>query len=356
MKGLVLGGGFGTRLRPITHWKQKQLIPVANKPMIEYAIDDLREAGITDIGIVYGPNKEQFHEIFGDGKKLGVKITYIEQDYPRGIAHAIIVSEKFLKGEPFVMYLGDNLLKGGIKKFVKDFEASKADASILLTHHDNPTAFGVAEVDAKGDIIKLVEKPKNPKSDLVMIGIYAFREKIYEAVNAIKPSFRNELEITDAVDYLVQKGCQVKSGIVEGWWKDTGKADDLLEANQLILHELKPENKGEIEKGVSLKGAVKIGKGSIIREGTVIKGPVIIGENCDIGPNSYIGPYTSLGNNIKLKNTEIEYSIVMDGSNIHCGKRIVESLIGENCEISSNVKTRPEGHKLIIGENSSVSL
>lgn len=355
MKGLILSGGHGTRLRPITHTTQKQLIPIANRPMLFYVIDDLVNAGIKDIGIIIGPNKEQIKKTVGNGSMWNAKITYIDQDAPRGLAHCVLISKEFLGEEPFVMYLGDNLLKGGINTFVDKFNKSDNEASIMLTKVPDPERFGVAEVDGDGSVKRLVEKPKVPPSDLALVGIYAFRPKIHEAVRDIKPSFRNELEITDAIQWLLEREFKVESSMVQGWWKDTGKPWDLLEGNQLILDDLKHDISGDVSSKATIEGRVKISKGSKIKDNVVIRGPVIIGDNCEI-ENAYIGPFTSIGNSVSIKNSEIEHSIVMDGSKINCGRRIVDGVIGTNVIINSIEQSIPSGHKLIAGDNSVLEL
>lgn len=353
MKGLILSGGHGTRLRPITYSQQKQLIPVANKPILFYAIEDIINAGITDIGIVVGSNKEQVIDAVKSAN-FPAKITFIYQEKPLGLAHTILISENFLKDSPFVMYLGDNLLKGGIKKFLPRFINSDSDAaSILLTPVENPSQFGVAELNGDGSVKRLIEKPKKPPSNLALCGIYFFRPPVLEAVKNIKPSWRGELEITDAIQWLIENNFKVHSETVTGWWKDTGKPEDIIEANQLILDKLKPYNKGAL-KDSTIRGRVAIGEGSII-EKSVIKGPCIIGKNCHIGPDTYIGPYTSIGNNCRIINGEIESSIIMDGTLIFCKKKIVDSLIGKDVKISERGEL-PKGHRFIIGDSSEVEV
>ncbi|MBU6998427.1 MAG: glucose-1-phosphate thymidylyltransferase [Theionarchaea archaeon] len=354
MKGLVLTGGFGTRLRPITYTSQKQLIPIANKPIVFYAIEDLVEAGITDIGVIYGPNKDQVMATIGTGERWGASITYIEQEYPKGLAHAVLIAKDFIGEEPFVMYLGDNLLKEGITAFVKDFQNSQCEASILLTHVKNPHLFGVAQLDDSGGIIRLIEKPKEPPSDLALVGIYAFRKTIFEAVRSITPSWRNELEITDAIQWLLDKGYPVNASITGDWWKDTGKPDDILEANHLVLDGIKRDIQGQIDDTAEVRGRIQVGPRTQVKEGTVLRGPLIIGEDCVIGPNTYIGPFTSIGNNVVIKNTEVESSIVMDDTVISDGERIFDSLIGRGCEISSSRTRVPRGYTLVLGDNSQI--
>lgn len=355
MKALILSGGYGTRLRPLTYSQQKQLIPVANKPVLFYPIEDIKAAGIGDIGIIIGPNKEQIMKIVGDGSRWNVNITFIEQEAPLGLAHCVKIAEDFLGDEPFVMYLGDNILKGGIIEYVERFKESKADASILLSKVENPGRFGVAELNEDGSIKRLVEKPKKPSSNLALVGVYMFTSKIFDAVKNIKPSWRDELEITDAIQYLIDHGLKVDSAVVDGWWKDTGKPEDIIEANHLVLDELTPYNKGTLEDGVTIRGKVSIGKGTIIHKGSVVKGPVVIGENCEIGPNTYIGPYTSIGDNSKITNGEIEYSVIMDNTVIKSRKKIVDSLIGRNVKIFEREQL-PKGHRFVIGDNSEVEV
>jgi len=260
MKGLILSGGHGTRLRPLTHTGPKQLIPVANKPVLFYAIEDLKEAGVTDIGLILGTNMpEKVKEAVGDGSKFGVNITYIMQGEPKGLAHAVAVAQDFVGEDPFIMYLGDNILKSGIKEFVEGFEESDYQARILLQPVDNPRQFGVAELDDKGNVINLVEKPEHPKSDLALVGIYLFKSSIFDVISRIKPSWRGELEITDAIQELLNTELKVDSHIVKGWWKDTGKPEDVLDANHLILDVLESEDNGEVEEGAKISGRVYIG-------------------------------------------------------------------------------------------------
>ena len=353
MKGLILSGGKGTRLRPLTHTGPKQLIPIANKPNILYCLEDLRGAGITEIGVILGDvMPEKVQELLGDGSAFGVKLTYIVQGAPRGIAHAVGCARKFMGDSAFVVYLGDNVLKGGIMKMAADFEREKHDCMVALTRVKDPQRFGVAELDKNGKVVRLVEKPKEPKSDLALVGIYFFRKSIFDMIKDLKPSWRNEYEITDAIDMLVQKKYKVAAHIVTGWWKDTGKPEDILEVNHLVLEDLEPCNKGAVAKDVVLKGRVAIGEGTKVLDGTVIRGPVIIGKNCTIGPHSYIGPYTAIGDGTVVEGGELEGSIVVGECTITCGKKIVDSLIGKGCSILPARGEKPEGTRLIIGENS----
>lgn len=355
MKGLILSGGHGTRLRPLTHTGPKQLIPIANKPVLFYAIEDLKEAGVTDIGLILGTNMpEMVREAVGDGSKFGVEITYILQGEPKGLAHAVAVAQEFVGEEPFIMYLGDNILKSGIKEFVEGFEESYYQARILLQRVDNPRQFGVAELNSEGHVVQLVEKPKEPKSDLALVGIYLFKSSIFEAIKNIKPSWRDELEITDAIQELLNSQLKVDSHIVKGWWKDTGKPEDVLDANHLILDVLESCNEGKIEEGAKINGRVAVGKNTLVKKGSVIRGPVIIGENCVI--DAYIGPYTAIGDNTKVTGGEIEASIIMGDAVIECNERIVDSLIGNHSRIVSLENRLPRGRRFVIGENSEISL
>ena len=355
MKGIILSGGHGTRLRPLTHTGPKQLIPIANKPVIDYAIEDLRDADITEIGIILGTNMpNKIKESLGDGSKFGVNITYIMQGEPKGLAHAAKTAQDFVGDDSFVMYLGDNILKSGIQEFVNGFDESDFASRLLLQKVDDPRQFGVAELNDDGSINNLVEKPEHPKSNLALVGIYLFKNNIFDAIDKIKPSWRNELEITDAIQKLIDDGLNVDSFVVEGWWKDTGKPEDVLDANQLILETINTDIQGEIEEDVKIKGRVIIGKNTIIKSGSVIKGPAIIGENCEI--KGYVGPYTSIGDNTKIIESEIDSSIIIGNSTIRSNKRITESLLGQNSQITSDKKTYPKGRSFVIGENSIIKL
>lgn len=353
MKALILSGGEGTRLRPITYTSAKQLIPVANKPILFYGIEAIKEAGITDFGIVVGSTGEEIRKAVGDGSKWGIKVIYIEQEAPLGLAHAVKISEPFLKDEPFIMYLGDNLLKEGVAEFVEKFKNDTPNALILLTRVSNPQAFGVAELDKEGRVKRLVEKPKQPKSNLALVGVYLFDRNIFKAVNDIKPSWRGELEITDAIQYLLDHNYTVESYEVGGWWKDTGKPEDVLSANRLVLETIERSIKGEIVNS-RVDGRVRVGKGTRIIN-SLVRGPAIIGENTLI-INSYIGPFTSVNDEVRIENSEIENSIVMKKSFIRdLEKRIDESLIGRETRISRAVG-KPNVHKFILGERSQIEV
>ncbi len=356
MKGLVLAGGFGTGLRPLTHTGPKQLIPIANKPNILYCIEDLRNAGITDIGIILGnmmPEKVQ--EFLGDGSRFGVNITYIVQGEPKGIAHAVNCSKGFMGDDSFIVYLGDNLLKSGIEAIPKKMVAEKADCVISLMPVEEPQRYGIAELSEDGkSVLRTVEKPKEPKSNLAVIGIYAFNSSFFEIYPKLRPSWRDEMEITDAISLLIDSGFKVTPHRVEGWWKDTGRPEDILEANHLILDGIEPSNEGSVEDGSSVVGRVRIGKGTIILGQSVVRGPAIIGENCRIGPNAYVGPYTAIGDNCEISTCEINDSIVMDGAIIDVEKKFVVSLIGRNSRILSANGLLPKGNRFVLGENTTV--
>lgn len=353
MKGLILSGGRGTRLRPITHTSAKQLVPVANKPILFYGIECIRDAGITDIGIIVGDTAEEIKTAVGDGSRWGVRITYIPQPAPLGLAHAVKIAQPYLGDDTFVMYLGDNLVKDGITPLVREFATERPNAQILLAHVKNPQEFGVAELD--GDrVVNLVEKPREPKTDLALVGVYMFDSNIFTAVNAIQPSARGELEITDAIQYLIDHGFHVKSHIIKGWWKDTGKLEDMLEANRIILDTLDGHIEGVVDSASQVHGRVVIGPGTeIIR--SEVRGPSIIGENCRI-EDSYVGPYTALHNNVHILHSEVEHSIILENSAIlDIGTRLSDSLIGKNVEVRREQR-RPRVWRLMLGDSSQVSV
>ncbi len=354
MKGIILHGGHGTRLRPLTHTGPKQLIPVANKPMSQYVLEDLRNSGIKDIAIILGDiMPEKVKAYYGNGKKFGVNITYIYQEKPGGIAQAVGLTEDFVKDDPFVVYLGDNLLKGGISKCAREFQQKNYDAMILLCKVENPQQFGVAEFDKKGNLVKLIEKPKKPPSNYALTGIYFLKPSIFKMIKKLKPSWRGELEITEAIQLLMDSGYKVGHRIVEGWWKDTGTIEDIIEANILILDELEPKIEGTVEDKTCIQGRVVIGKNAHVKKDALIRGPAVIGENATIEGEVYVGPYTSIGRNTKIKRGEIENSIIMDNCTIEINTKIIDSVIGANSEIITNQKG-PKGHKLIVGENSKI--
>ncbi len=355
VKGLLLAGGHGTRLRPLTYTGNKHMLPIANKPMLMYGFDQLRDAGIRDIGVVLGPVQEGIVEALGDGSKFGVKIRYLDQPDPRGIAHAVLISRDFLDNGPFVVHLGDNLLKERIPSLVKEFATSSADATVFVSRVKDPGRFGVVQID-NGRIVRLVEKPKQYVSDFALAGLYFFKPPIFDAISKLKPSWRNELEITEAIQNLLESGGKVSYHEINGWWKDTGRPEDILEANQLVLTDLKTHLEGKIDEGVLISGNVEIGEGTILRRGATLRGPVIIGNHSEIGPETYLGPYTSVGSKVKIFGAEIENSIILDETIIDCKERIVDSIIGRNSKIVSNGAHRPSGRRLIVGESTFVSL
>jgi len=349
MKGLILAGGFGTRLRPLTYTGAKQLIPVANKPIIFYGIEALVKAGVKEIGIVVGETAAEVIRVVGNGDRFGAQIEYIPQEAPLGLAHAIKISKNFLGNEPFIMYLGDNLLKEGLTDLIKKFQTLGPEALILLTEVLNPQDFGVAVVDEAGRVRKLVEKPKEPPSNLALVGVYIFNPRIYTAIDNIKPSGRNELEITDAIQWLLDNKYKVESSMVKGWWKDTGKPEDIIEANLLILEDIATSNQGTLIDTV-VNGRVRIEAGAVI-EKSVIRGPVVIGKNARIS-RSFVGPFSSIGENVVIENSEIECSLIMEGARImNLEKRIDRSIIGKNV-IISQTEHSPRTNKFIIGDQS----
>lgn len=357
MKGVLLSGGKGTRLRPITHTGPKQLIPVGNKPVIQYGIEDLLEAGITEIGVILGnKGREEIREFLGDGSRFGVDITYIVQGEPLGLAHAAGCARDFVGTDDFVMYLGDNILNQGISPMVESFESGQYAAGIALQHVDNPSQFGIAEVNDEGNVIRLVEKPDQPPTDLALIGVYVFSSAIFDAIADIEPSWRGELEITDAIQLLLDSGYRVDSKVVEGWWKDTGKPEDTLDANRLVLDERGGSAEGTIEENADVTGHVELAADSIIEDGAVVRGPVSIASGTRIKKGTYVGPYTSIGPNTTVSNVHIENSVVVGDSEITTQGRLVDSLIGRFATIESTDGMLPEGRRLTIGENSNLKL
>ncbi|MBC7233278.1 MAG: glucose-1-phosphate thymidylyltransferase [Chloroflexi bacterium] len=353
MKGLILSGGKGTRLYPLTYTCAKQLVPIANKPVLFRVIEAIKEAGITDIGIVVGDTAAEIKEAVGDGSRWEVNITYIPQEAPLGLAHAVKIAQDFLGEERFVMFLGDNVIQGGISGLVKQFESNDYNCQIVLTRVAHPQQYGVA-VLKNGAVVRLVEKPRDPPSNLALVGIYMFDHHVFEAVNNIRPSWRNELEITDAIQYLVDHGYKVYPYIHEGWWIDTGAPGDMLDANRLVLDELQPKVEGYVDRDSKLIGKVTIQKGAEII-GSVIRGPAIIGEETRI-VNSYIGPFTSIYHHVVVEKSEIEHSIVLEHSRIiDIPQRIENSLIGRNVEIVRS-PLLPKAYKMTLGDHSKVGL
>lgn len=357
MKALIAAGGRGTRLRPITYLHNKHLIPVANKPMIHYALEKVAQAGIVEVAININPGDQELPKALGDGSVWGLKITYLEQKGGAlGLSHIIKNAQDWLGDEPFIFYLGDNIILSDISQFVKEFETRKLNCMLALSYVRDPQRFGVPEINAQGEILRVEEKPEQPKSSFAVTGIYIYDKSIIEAVNAIKPSARGELEISDAHTYLIDHGYKVGYKEISGWWKDTGKPYDLLEGNQLVLSDLAQKNEADlVEESVSLQGKVSIGKGTKIFGKTFIRGPVIIGENCVLR-DCYIGPFTAIGNRGEISGAEVEHSILMENVNINSNERIVDSILGMNVQVTDAHQTFPRGHKLVLGDNSSVEL
>lgn len=355
MKALILSGGTGTRLRPLTYSGAKQLVPVANKPILFYCIDNVAQAGIKDVGIIISPETgQEVKNTVGDGSRWGIDIQYITQEVPGGLAHAIKTAQDFLVDSSFIMYLGDNLIGMGINKFINEFKINSPDALILLKEVDNPRQFGVADVSKDGKVIRLIEKPDIPPSNLALVGIYIFSSKIHEAIKSIKPSKRGELEITDAIQELIDMGCNVESFVLDTWWLDTGKKDDILTANAIVLDEwLKNIIDGSVDDSSKILGRVAIGKGSVIKKST-LRGPVIIGENVEI-ESSFIGPYTSIGDNVKIVKSSIEHSVIMNDSELREIERIEESLVGRRVLITKN-NTSHKALRLLLGDDSVVEV
>ncbi len=353
IKALILSGGKGTRLRPITHTSAKQLLPVANKPILFYGLEAVREAGIVEVGIVVGDTADEVKNAVGSGERFGLRVDYIRQEAPLGLAHAVKVSKEYIGGDSFVMYLGDNLLKNGITSFVDEFTRGSCDAQILLAQVGNPSEFGVAEIREER-VVGLEEKPKQPKSNYALVGVYMFTSSIFEAVEKIKPSFRNELEITDAIQYLIDAGYVVNSHIVDGWWKDTGKLEDILDANRMILNELGTSIKSEPREGSEIHGDVQIEEGVTIT-GSVLRGPCIIGSGARI-VDAYIGPFTSIGTNTTIIGSEVENSIILEECTIRdIAGRIGGSLIGRNVTVERK-RRPPQVYEFMVGDKSHIAV
>jgi glucose-1-phosphate thymidylyltransferase len=353
LKGLILSGGRGTRLRPITFTRAKQLVPVANKPVLFYGIESLAAAGIEEIGIIIAPETGgEIEAAAGDGSRFGVKITYIEQDAPNGLAHAVLTAADFLGDSPFVMYLGDNLLRDGIVELVQQFRSQEPDALILLTPVPDPQNYGVAELDGER-VARLVEKPEQPQSDLALVGVYMFTPAIFEAARAIEPSWRDELEITDAIQRMIDSGLTVDPHIVRGWWKDTGQVQDMLDANRLILDDLGERIEGELIES-RVEGRVVIETGAVLERSTV-RGPAVIGRGARI-TDAYIGPYTAIGEDVTIHGSEIEYSIVLAGSSVRdLHGRVEASLIGRNVAIGRS-PALPKAYRFVVGDNAEIAI
>ncbi|MBW8827557.1 MAG: glucose-1-phosphate thymidylyltransferase [Acidobacteria bacterium] len=358
MKALVLAGGTGSRLRPITHTGAKQLVPVANKPIIFYGLEAIAAAGITEVGIVVGETAAEVMAAIGDGATFGLRVTYIAQDAPNGLAHCVLIARDFLGDDDFVMWLGDNLLEGGLGDLVPEFGQEQRRltgapaAMILLKKVEDPTQFGVAELDPEGHVVRLVEKPADPPSDLALVGVYLFDRRIHEAAAAIEPSGRGELEITDAIQWLIDQGQPVVAAEHRGWWLDTGKKDPLLEANRVLLERIEPRNDGTVDDASRIEGRVVIEAGAVIERSTV-RGPVVIGAGCRI-TDSFIGPFTAIGPNCEVAETEVDHSVILEGSRLLQAGRLVDSLLGREACVTRH--GRSGATRLTLGDHSTVDL
>jgi glucose-1-phosphate thymidylyltransferase len=367
VKGLILSGGAGTRLRPITHTSAKQLVPVANKPILFYGIEDMVDAGITEIGIITGETGAEVREAVGDGSAFGAKVTYIPQDEPLGLAHCVLIAKDFLGDEDFVMYLGDNMLQQGLTEFVGRFEADQhasahqrldedmapPAAQILLCPVPDPQRFGVAAVDEEGRVLELVEKPEDPPSNLALVGVYLFTDAIHEAVAAIEPSDRGELEITDAIQWLIDNGHRVRHDELEGWWLDTGKKDPLLESNRRVLEALEPSVEGEVDADSQIDGRVVVEPGARIIDSHV-RGPAVIAAGTTVA-HSYIGPFTAIAEDCEIRDSEVEHSVVLSRARIEGVPRLADSLIGRDTVVTRSAR-RPAATRLMIGDDCNIEI
>src|SRR5579863_5478728 len=353
MKALVLAGGSGTRLRPITHTFAKQLVPVANKPVLFYGLEAIRDAGITDIGIVVGETAAAIQEAVGDGRAFGLNVTYIRQEAALGLAHAVLIARDFLGRDDFVMYLGDNFIIGGITALVDEFRSGRPDAQIMLTTVPDPRQFGVAELDETGDVVSLVEKPQCPRSDLALVGVYIFTPAVHQAVRQLTPSGRGELEITEALQWLLEAGHQVRSTIISGYWKDTGNVADMLEVNRMVLESAETRQHGAVDDATELIGRVVIEPGAQVSRSRIV-GPAIIGAGTRMD-GSYVGPFTSIAEGCTIVDSEIEYSIVLRGASLIGVRRIEASLIGHDVEVTPAPNV-PRAHRLVLGDHSKVQI
>jgi glucose-1-phosphate thymidylyltransferase len=353
VKALVLAGGTGARLRPITHTSAKQLLPVANKPVLFYGLEAIADAGITDVGLVVGDTARAIEAAVGDGSAFGIRVTYIRQHAPLGLAHAVLVAREFLGDDDFVMYLGDNFIVGGITQLAGEFRAARPDAQIMLTRVADPWQFGVAELNESGQVTGLEEKPQRPKSDLALVGVYMFTPAIHAAVRALKPSWRGELEITEAIGWLIDHGKTVRSTVIRGYWKDTGNVTDMLEVNRLVLETVEPRRDGTADPGCEIIGRVVIEAGAHV-SGSRIVGPAIIGAGTKVS-GSYVGPFTAIGPDCVIEDSEVEYSIVLRGASIRGVRRIAASLIGHDAEVTQ-APLVPKVHRLVLGDHSIVQI
>jgi glucose-1-phosphate thymidylyltransferase len=358
MKGLVLAGGAGTRLRPITHTAAKQLVPVANKPILFYGIEAMVAAGIVEIGVIVGDTRVEVMAALGDGSGFGASVTYIEQDAPLGLAHCVLIAREFLGDDDFVMYLGDNLLEQNLAAFVQAFESARGSfdapaAQILLKQVPDPHRFGVAELDERGHVVRLVEKPPNPPSDLALVGVYLFDPTIHTAVSAIRPSPRGELEITDAIQWLIENGRTVRSELLDGWWIDTGKLTPLLEANRLLLERIESRVDGDVDEASVLEGRVVVEAGARVQSSTV-RGPVVIGRGACV-VDSFVGPFSAIGDGCEVLRSEVEHSVIMERSIVRDIPRLEDSLIGREAVIERTAR-KPRALRLMIGDHCQVDV
>ncbi len=367
MRGLILSGGAGTRLRPITHTSAKQLVPVANKPILFYGLESMADAGIKQVGVIVGDTADEIRSAVGDGSRWGLEVTYIPQEAPLGLAHCVMIARDFLGDEDFVMYLGDNLLRQSVREFVEHFEIARERArqpsfeasleppaaQILLMPVPDPRQFGVAQLDESGRVVRLVEKPVDPPSDLALVGVYLFDRSIHEAVRAISPSARGELEITDAIQWLIDQGYPVRSQVLSGWWIDTGKLTPLLEANRLVLESLETRIDGHVDADSRIEGRVVVEAGaSIVR--SVVRGPAVIGPGTRV-EDSFIGPFTAVDGDCEVIRTDVEHSVICAHSSVHDGGRIIDSLIGKHVSVR-RATGQPVAHRFMLGDDSSVEL
>ncbi|MFC8242624.1 glucose-1-phosphate thymidylyltransferase [Streptomyces chartreusis] len=353
MKALVLSGGAGTRLRPITHTSAKQLVPVANKPVLFYGLESIASAGITEVGVIVGDTAAEIQEAVGDGSKFGLEITYIPQERPLGLAHAVIIARDFLGDDDFVMYLGDNFIVSGIADLVEEFRGSRPDAQILLTHVQDPRSFGVAELDDDGQVLGLEEKPEHPKSDLALVGVYLFTPVIHDAVRSITPSWRGELEITHAIQHLIDARADVRCTVIQGYWKDTGNVADMLEVNRTVLESLSRRIDGEVDEASEAVGRVVVEEGARVVNSRIV-GPAVVGAGTLV-EDSFVGPFTSVAENCRVIDSELEFSIVLRDSTLHGVGRIESSLIGRHVEVTP-APSVPSAHHLVLGDHSKVQI
>lgn len=355
MKGIILHGGHGTRLRPLTHTGPKQLLPIANKPMSQFCLESIIETGVKEVAIIIGGiGSNKVKEFYGNGERFDVKITYIEQDYPRGIAHAIQLCKEFVNNEKFLVFLGDNIIQKSIAQYAKEFESSDSAASILLCEVDNPSRFGIADIK-DGKILQIMEKPKNPPTNLAVTGIYFLTPKIFDVIDRLKPSWRNEYEITDALHMLLKENNKITYHMITDYWKDTGTPEDIIHANWAILEKINPYFFGKKESGVTIEGNVMVDEGTVIKTGSKIIGPVIIGKNCTIEPNTIIGPNTSIGDNSRIALCDISNSIVMPDCNIECNIKISDSIIAYNSSVIYD-QNKQDKKIFLLGEGTKITI